>query len=372
MEWKIPLFKTYSDQDDIDSVTEVIRRGTYWAVGPEIEEFEKKICKYSEAKYCTVLNNGTSALHAALLVAGIKAGDEVIVPSFTFISTANAPRFIGAKPVFCDIEQDVLGLDSEKLKECITPKTKAIIPVNYAGNLCDIESIIDIAKDNNILVIEDAAEAMGTKSGHKHAGTFGTMGIYSFCQNKIISTGEGGCIITDDSILDEKLKILRSHGREERDRNYFNGESCNYGSLGYNFRMPSINAALGISQLNKIEKIIKSRREIASKYNNSFSSLDIEIPKERNGIRHVYQLYTIRLKDKKTRDNLQNYLKLRGISSKIYFPPVHKEKTFKGIDVELPITDSVSDTVLSLPIYPTLKNSETEEIINIVKQFFGD
>jgi dTDP-4-amino-4,6-dideoxygalactose transaminase len=215
MKWKIPLFKIYCDQKDIESVTEIIKRGNYWATGPEIKKFEERIAEYVGIRYAVTFNSGTSALHAEMIAHGIKKDDEVIVPSFTFIATANTPLFAGAKPVFADIEQNNLGLDPGDIINKITSKTKAIIPIHYGGMPCKIKEISEIAEDHGLILIEDAAEAFGAKVNGKMVGTFGESTMLSFCQNKIITTGEGGCIVTDSKKIYAKLKLIRSHGRQE-------------------------------------------------------------------------------------------------------------------------------------------------------------
>ena len=245
MSWKLPLFKIYTDEADLQAVTEVLRRGTYWAEGPEVVEFERGLRDYQEKKYAVAFNSGTSALHAALLAYGIKGGDEVIVPSFTFIATANAPLFVKAKPIFADIEEQTLGLDPEDVEAKITPKTKAIIPVHYAGCPCKIRELREIADDHHLLLIEDAAESFGASIGDKKAGSYGEGGVLSFCQNKVVPTGEGGALVTDSRDIYEKAKLIRSHGRQENSAYFSSIENLDYITLGYNFRMPSMIAALG-------------------------------------------------------------------------------------------------------------------------------
>ena len=195
--WKIPLFKIYSEEDDIAQVSEVIRSGMNWATGPKINELESRISEYVGMKYSVTLNSGTSAIHAQLLAHGIGKGDEVIVPSFTFIATANCPLFVGAKPVFADVERDFYGLDPESVKESITRKTKAIIPVHVGGYACRVKELREIADDHRILILEDAAESLGAKVGGRNVGTFGDSSMFSFCGPKVITTGEGGVIVTN-------------------------------------------------------------------------------------------------------------------------------------------------------------------------------
>ena len=220
MTWKIPLFKIYWDEDDVEAVTESIRAGMNWATGPNVAKFEESIASYVGTEYAVTFNSGTSAMHAALLSHGIKEGDEVIVPSFTFIATANVPLFVGAKPVFADIEEDTFGLDPEDVKEKITEKTKAIIPIHYGGCPCKIRELKEIAQDHDLILIEDAAESFGAKVKDEKVGTFGDSAMLSFCQNKIITTGEGGVIVTNSEEIYEKLKLIRSHGRWET-QDYF-------------------------------------------------------------------------------------------------------------------------------------------------------
>ena len=372
MTWKMPLFKIYWDEEDVRMVSDAINAGMNWAVGPNVEKFEKMIAEYIGAKYCVVFNSGTSALHAALLAHGIKNGDEVIVPSFTFIATANAPLFVGAKPVFADIEEETYGLDSEDVKEKITEKTKAIIPIHYGGCPCKIMELREIADDHNLILIEDAAESLGARIGDKKVGTFGDSTMLSFCQNKIITTGDGGAIVTDSKEIYEKLKLTRSHGRLETQDYFSSSEYLEYISLGYNFRMSNITAALGIAQLKKIDRIIEMRRENAKYLTTTLKREIKEIltPAPPGDYYNVYQMYTIRVDN---RDELMKYLAEEGIMTKVYFSPVHLTHFYKnelGYVCKLPVTEKLSNQVLTLPMYPTLTKEEIDYIIEEIKKFF--
>jgi len=378
MQQKIPLFKIYSDQDDIDAVSRVIKRCTYWANGPEIKELEEKIALYVETKYAVSFNSGTSALHALLLAYDIGGGDEIIVPSFTFISTANTPLLVGAKPVFAEIEDKTFALDSEDVKEKITNNTKAIIPIHYGGAPCkDIKALRDIADDHNILLLEDAAESLGSKLGNKMVGTFGHAAMFSFCQNKIITSGEGGVIVTNSGEICQTLKLIRSHGRLENGDEYFSTtKQLDYIQLGNNFRISTISAALALSQLKKINKIIKLRREKAKYFNEKLSTVkDIQTPFESKNHYHVYQLYTIQLEDTINNEELQQNLMEAGIMSKVYFNPVHLttfyRKKFNYKEGDLPETEKISKKVLTLPLYPTLTFKEIDYIIDNIKAYCG-
>jgi len=375
MTWKIPLFKIYWDNEDIKMVNNAIKKGMFWAIGPEIEKFEKKISGYIGTKYAVSFNSGTSALHAALLAHGIKQGDEVIVPSFTFIATANAPLFVGAKPVFADIEEKTFGLDPEDVKEKITKKTKTIIPIHYGGCPCRIRELKEIAEDHNLILMEDAAESFGAKIGKKMVGTFGDSSMLSFCANKIITTGEGGCIVTDSKDIYKKLKLFRSHGRLET-QNYFSSTGyMDYVTLGYNFRMSNITAALGIAQIKKVDKIIKIRREKADYMAKKLSKIkEVILPEPPKNGSSVYQMYTIRVKKgKRTRDDLMKYLAKEGIMTKVYFEPVHLTHFYRkklGYRCKLPVAERLSKQVLTLPMYPALTKNEINYITDKIDTFF--
>jgi perosamine synthetase len=370
---KIPLFKIYWDEDDVRRVSEVIKSGMYWTTGPTSKEFEKMLAEYSGRKYAVVFNSGTSALHAAVLAHRIKEG-EVIVPSFTFIATSNALIMAGLKPVFADIEEKTFGLDPEDVKEKISRKTQAIIPVHYGGCPCMIREIMKVVEDHNVLVIEDAAEAFGAKIGKEKVGGFGDSAMISFCQNKVVTTGDGGAVITDSKDVYERLKLVRSHGRLENTDYFSTWKEMDYVVLGYNYRMSDITAALGISQLKKIDKLIQMRRRNAARLTKALSGIrSIEPPKSPKDYYHIYQMYTIRVKEgRDTRDKLASHLAERGISSKVYFYPVHLTHFYKTVlkyRCKLPLTEGISQQVLSLPIYPSMTAEEISCIADGIKSF---
>ena len=373
--WKVPLFKIYHESKDIQQIKNVLERRSDWAIGEEINKFESIIAKYIGVKYAAVFNSGTSALHSILLAYGITKNCNVAVPSFTFISTANASLFVGAKPVFVDIEEKSLGMDPLHLKEIISKqKIDVIIPVHYSGEPCKIHEIVKIGKKNKIPVIEDAAEAFGAKKDKQKIGTFGDSAMFSFAQNKIITTGEGGAIVTNSKKIYEKLLLVRSHGRVDKIDYFTNANSSTYIELGYNFRMPTMMAALGIAQMKHLKKIIQLRKNIAKTYSKEFSQIsDIITPNPKNNSEHVYQLYSIRIKNGR-RNALMKHLKNKGIMSKIYFEPIHLTpfyiKNIKFKKDHLTITNKISEEILSLPIYPNMNKKEQRSIIKEVKRFF--
>ena len=377
MNWNIPLFKIYWDKQDVEKVTSVVTKGMNWATGPDIREFERKICEYAGVKYAVAVNSGTSALHVTLLAYGIGEGDEVIVPSFTFIATANAPLFVGAKPIFADIEPETYGLDPRDVERRITPRTKAILPIHYGGCPCHIGELRQIAQKHNLIFIEDAAESLGATVNGKKVGSFSDSAILSFCAPKVITTGEGGMVLTDSRDVYEKVKLIYNHGRAETADYFSSAERMEYVTLGYNFRMSTMTAALGVAQMEKIDEIIRMRREHADYLTRGLSKMEeIQTPEEPHGYFHVYQMYTIRLNGREgVRDKLKEYLAHHGIMSRIYFDPIHLSlfyrRKFGYEGGELPVTEKISNEVLTLPMYPSLTKSEMDYIIEKIRDFFS-
>lgn len=360
----IPLFKIYWDEEDIKAVGDALKRGKDWALGPNIEEFERLIAQHIGTKYAVVFNSGGSALHSLLIAYGIGKDDEIIVPSFSFIATANAPLYVGAKPIFADIEEISYGLDIEDVKKKITKKTKAIIPMHYGGAVClKIKELASLAKEKRILLIEDAAESFGAKLSGQKTGTFGDAAMFSFCQTKVFTTGEGGCIVTNSDDIYNKLKLIRSYSKDE--------SGLKYVSLGYNFRMSDALAALGISQIKKVDKLISIRREKAEYLTKILSGIkQIIIPEFPEKMFHVYQEYHIRAE---SRDALKKHLTEKGIGTRISFPPIHLTDYYKnilGYNVSLPRTEKIASETLTLPLYVDLTEQEMDYISQQIKNFY--
>ena len=375
LKWKIPLYKIFTDDDDQKSISKVLKRGMDWAIGPEIIQFEQSLAEYAGSKYCLSFNSGTSALHASLLAAGISKNHEVIVPSFSFIATSNSALMVNATPKFVDIDKKTLGLDPHFLENALTKKTKAIIPVHYAGLPCQIKEISQIASRKKITLIEDAAESLGAHINGKMTGTFGDMGIFSFAGNKVLTTGEGGAIVTNSKQIFEKLKLIRSHGRKENLSYFSSTFSPNYVSIGYNWRMSSITAALAMSQLKKLNKLIKLRRNNAKYISSNLKKIpEITVPVEPKGYFHVFQLYSIVLKNNKLRNDLKNFLTQNGIMSKVFFDPIHltnfyRKKILKR-NINLENTENISSRILTIPMFPGLSKQELDYICDSICEFF--
>ena len=374
-EWIIPLYKIYTDDEDLNLITKIVKRGNNWAIGPEIEEFENAIKNYVGIDYCLALNSGTSALHAVFLAYGFGPQNDIVIPSFSFISTANSVSFVGANPIFADIEETTFGLDPQLLSNSITQKTKAIVPMDYGGLPCKINEINQVAESNNLVVIEDSAEALGSAINGKKVGSFSDSSIFSFCGNKVLTTGEGGAVVTNDKKIYEKIKLIRSHGRMDTERYFDNAEQSQYLELGYNWRMSSITAALGISQIQKLDKIISMRQNNANEISKALSKFsEISVPTSPEGYENIYQMYTIRLNNKNIRDELHSFLKSKKIFSKVYFSPIHLTDFYKNkfgtSENQLPITEKVSNEILTLPLYPNMTSEEKTYLIDSISEFF--
>ncbi len=364
---EIPLFEIPWDQDDVANAVDSITRGAYWANGPYIEEFEDGLEGYLGVEHAVTVNSGTSALVAALTAYGIGEGDEVIVPSFTFIATANAVRLVGATPVFADIERETYGLDPERVEARVTDDTAAILPIHPYGAACDIGALETIAAEAGVPLIEDVAESFGADYYGRTLGTIGDSAILSFCQNKILPTGEGGAIVTDDDDLARRLERYRSHGRASSE--YFDSPgSGEYTGVGTNVRMSDLVASIGCAQLEKVEEHIANRRHVASRLTDGLAAIEGVEPHTAGGRgRHVYQLYTVTLDDTVDRDAVIDALTRRGIASKVYWDPgVHLTQAYRdeyGYEPSvLPVTEEIAGRVLSLPIHPGLRDDEVERI----------
>ncbi|MGQ0376484.1 MAG: DegT/DnrJ/EryC1/StrS family aminotransferase [Nitrososphaerota archaeon] len=373
MKWKIPLYKITWDKDDILAVSKIIKRGMYWGIGPEIDEFERLLAEYVGTDYCLTFNSGTSAGHAALLTIGLKSVDEIIIPSFTFITTVNWALMVGAKPIFVDIEKETLGLNPDLIESSITKKTKLIIPMHCGGMPCHIEKIAAIAKKRKIFIIEDTAESLGAKIKNKKVGAFSDISVLSFAGNKIITTGEGGALVTNSKKLYDKLKSLRSYGRQINQNYFSSNEMPKYVTLGYNWRMSSVIAALGISQLSKLEKLITLRRRNAAYISSRINKYkNVQIFKEPFGYKNVYQLYSIKVPNSTIRNELSKFLAEKGIMSRIFFEPVHLTSYYKKLGYrnnKLPVTEKIYEQILTLPMYPGLKKEEMNFICDSVGEF---
>ncbi len=359
----IPIAKPVLGKEEISSVVSVLKSGAL-AQGKMVEQFEKDFAEYIGTKHAIATSSGTTALHLALLAAGIKEGAEVITTPFTFIASSTSILHCNAKPVFADIDPETFNISPKEIEKKITSKTKAIMPVHLYGLPCEMDKINEIAEKNNLVVIEDACQAHGSEVGGKKAGSLGLAGCFSFYPTKNITTGEGGIITTDSGQVDEMARLLRQHGSRKR---YY------HEILGYNFRMTDIGAAIGIGQLKKLDKINRKRSRNAKFLSKNLSKIDgIIVPKVPRGYAHVFHQYTIRVSEKfpLRRDAAAEHLAKNEIGYSVFYPIlVNKQPVFQINSAEsYPVAEKIAEQVLSLPVHPSLSKEDLEKIVQVFNE----
>ena len=371
---KFPAYKPWISDEDRKIVKKTLAQSML-TLGPQLEKFENDFCKYSKAKYAVAVSNCTAALHLSLMALGIKKDDEVIIPDLTFVADANAILACNAKPVIVDINKENFFLSISNIKKNITKKTKAIIPVHIYGQVCNIEEILDIAKDNNLKVIEDCAHAVGTFHKSKHVGTLGNTGCFSFYPTKNITTAEGGMVITNSEKIAVKVRHLRSHGMTKSLKSRYSSEYpwiFDIKQSGYNYRLDEVRAALGITQLKRIKKINGLRKKASSYYNKNLQNIHgIILPDMVNDKTHSYHLYTIRVTKpyKLSRNQLFKKLKDNGIRTTVYWMPIHKYTAYRKFVKTSNIlnTTKIYDEILALPLFPNISKKHQDAVIRVIK-----
>jgi UDP-4-amino-4,6-dideoxy-N-acetyl-beta-L-altrosamine transaminase len=377
---QIPYANQWIEEDDILAVTHMLKSSNL-TQGPLVEEFEKNIAQYCGVKYAVAVNSGTSALHIACLAAGVGGGDEVITSANTFVASANCVLYCGGKPVFADIEADTACIDPKDIKKKITNKTKAIIPVHFAGQPADMEEINKIAKENNLVVIEDAAHAIGAKYRLKNSQDWIKVGscfhsdmtILSFHPVKHITTGEGGMVLTNNHDLYEKLVFFRSHGITRNKKYMKETEGLWYyemHELGFNYRITDIQCSLGLSQLKKLDRFIAKRKEIAKIYDKAFSEIEqLDYIKERDGFDSSRHLYVILTEDRK---NVFNWLIAEAnMLVNVHYIPVYFHPYYRRLGYKrglCPMAENYYSRAISIPMFPKLTINEAEYVVAKIKQ----
>jgi len=348
----IPIARPLIGEEEIAAVVEVLRSGQL-AQGPIVKAFENAFAEWSGADYAVATSSGTAAIQIALLAHDIGPGEEVITPSFSFIASANPILFVGARPVFADIEVDYYTVSPEALEEQVTSRTKAIIPVHMYGQFCDMQAIAEIAGEHDLIVIQDACQAHGARYQGKPVGAFGTA-CYSFYPTKNITTAEGGMLTTNDMAIAEKARMLRNHGSQQRYLHEF---------LGYNLRMTDIQAAIGLAQLKKIDLWNEQRKANAARLTELLGGITgIQVPAIRPGADPVFHQYTVSVQD---RDRIAEHLRAQEIGVGIHYPtPIYKQPLYQqlGYNLTHPETERACREVLSLPVHPSLTSRELERI----------
>jgi dTDP-4-amino-4,6-dideoxygalactose transaminase len=351
----IPLVKMYMDDEIKNEVNKVLDTG-YYINGPHLKAFEQEFSKYLGVKYAIGVSSGTAALFLAYLEMGLQPGDEVILPSHTFIATVSPIAFFNARPVFIDIDPDTYCMDMEQVKDKLTPKTKVITPVHLYGHPVDMDPLLELAQEKNIKIIEDACQAHGSEYKGKKVGKLGDIGVFSFFPSKSMTVGgDGGMIVTNNDKFGEILKLRRDHGRSSKYEN---------DNLGLNFRLNEIQAVIGRLQLKHLSKWIDKRREIVTFYNNFLIQYSkVKTPIEREWAKCAYYVYTLQIEN---REKFVEFFRSRKIATGIYYPiPVHKQPIIEklyGKQPKLPITEEIVDKIVSIPLSPQLTKDELERI----------
>jgi perosamine synthetase len=369
----IPIAKPYITEVEAQAAYDTILTG--WITqGPKVAEFEDKFASYTGAKYAVAVSNCTTALHLSMIVAGIKEGDEVICPSMSYIATANSIKYVGATPVFAEVNEEY-NIDIEDVKTKITSKTKAILIVHQIGMPSDIDDFAQLCKDKNLVLIEDAACAIGSSYKGKKIGSHSELVCFSFHPRKVISTGDGGMITTNRKDFCERLKMLRQHGMSINDRIRHESKTVifeDHLEVGYNYRMTDIQASIGIKQLEKLDWIVNERRKIAKKYFEGFKDVDcIRLPFENEGKMYNVQSFSIYLKENCpiNRNDLMRELLNLGISTRRGVLTIHRETAYYSKKYNLPISENLSDKSIVIPLYVPMYENEIQYIINSIKKF---
>jgi dTDP-4-amino-4,6-dideoxygalactose transaminase len=349
---------------EIDAAMQRVVNNTSFILGKEVAEFEKNFAAFCHAQYCVGTDSGTAALHLALIILGVKAGDEVITTTHTFIATAEVISLIGAKPVLVDIDPRTYNIDPNQIEAAITPRTRAIIPVHLYGQPAEMDAILDIAHKHNLRVIEDAAQAHGAEYRGRRAGTIGDVACFSFYPGKNLGAyGDAGALVTNDAALADHARMLRDHGRSEKYAHKL---------VGYGYRLDALQAAILGAKLPHLDAWNARRREIADYYTELLTNTDIVTPYVPPHIQPIYHIYCIRSKN---RDGLKQHLKARGIETGIHYPiPLHLQPVYQNLGYtagDFPETEKAANEILSLPMYPELTDAQAQQIVDAIKEFKG-
>lgn len=372
----LPYGRHQVTPEDIEAVVEVLR-SDWLTTGPKVEEFERALADYVGAAHAVSFSSGTAALHGACFAAGIGAGDEAITTPLTFCATANALLYQGATPIFADVCEDTLNIDPSEIEKNLTPRTRAVLPVDYAGHPADLAPILDLAAKYRLTVIEDASHALGARYKQRRVGNVSHMSVFSFHPVKHISTGEGGMVTTQDEDLARKLKTFRNHGitSDARSRQQQGRWQYEMVALGCNYRLSDIGAALGISQLERIEGNLARRREIAGQYDTAFGGMDeLTRPVTRDEVEHAWHLYPVRLRlDQLRADRAEilRALRAENIGANVHYLPVYQHPYYRERfpnTPPCPIAEAAYESLLTLPMFPAMSDSDVSDVIAAVRK----
>jgi perosamine synthetase len=372
----IPISRLSVGQEEAAAAAEVI--GSGWiAQGRRVEEFEKKVAGYVGAKHAVAVSSATTGLHLGLIAAGVKPGDEVICPSFSFIATANAIVYAGAKPVFVDIDPQTYNIDTALIEEAVTPRTTAIMPASQIGLPADLPEIMRIARKHNLKVVEDAAPSLGAMIGDKRLGCISDFTVFSFDARKILTTGEGGMITTDDDEAAERLRALRAHSASVSMLARHTSTSVvleGYTELGYNYKLTDIQGAIGVVQMGRIDDIIAERRQLAHRYEESLrNDKRLVLPFEPPGYKHVYQSYIVRLQTQRTQLEVMDEVAKYNVATRRIIA-CHLEPYYRNMypDLTLPETEAATQKTLLIPMFVGLSDTEQNRVVEALLQSLGE
>lgn len=377
----LPSFRHSIGQEEIDEVVDTLK-SDWITTGPKTFKFEEMFAKKVGSKYAVAVNSCTAALHLALAALGIGKGDEVITTPFTFASTAEVVTDQNATPIFADVDKSTYNIDPAKIEEKITEKTKALIPVHYAGQACEMDKILDIAKENDLFVIEDAAHALGSEYKDKAVGSIGDITCFSFYATKNITTAEGGMITTDNKELADKARILSLHGISKDAWKRYSSEGSWYYEIlysGYKYNMSDVQASIGIHQLKKLDQMQRRREKIAKFYNNSFKNIpQIITPLVKDYTKPAWHLYSVQIDTDSLKINRNEFieaLKAENIGTSVHFIPLHLHPYYKeryGFKRgDFPVAESIYDHEISLPLYPKMTDEDAKDVVSAVKKIIN-
>jgi dTDP-4-amino-4,6-dideoxygalactose transaminase len=361
----IPITRPWIGQEEVEAAGQAILSG-WLSQGARVQQFEEAVARYVGAPSAVATSNCTTALHLALLAAGVRPGDQVICPSFTFIATANAVLYVGAEPVFVDIDPKTYNLDPELVEAAVTPRTRAIVPVDQIGLAADVPAILEIARRRGLKVVEDAAPSLGATVGSARVGSLSDLTCFSFHPRKSITTGEGGMITTADAQVADRLRRLRSHGASTSDLARHQSDSIQleeYPELGFNYRMTDVQAAIGVVQMGRLEGILAARRHLALRYSAALADLDgVQVPYEPPDRRHTFQSYCVRL-PAGVRPQVMSDLAAAGVSSRRGVMAIHLEPFYRTSGCVLPETERATADTLLLPLYAGMTDQEQDQVV---------
>lgn len=360
---QIPVYQPYFHGNEKLYVNQCLDSSWISSKGEFIRQFEEQFAQYVKTPHATSVCNGTVALHLALLALEIKPGDEIIVPTLTYVASVNTILQAGAVPIFVDSLEETWQIDPDDVRRKITPKTRAVMAVHLYGHPCDMQPLVDLCKEHNLFLIEDCAEAFGTYYRDQHVGTFGDIATFSFFGNKTLTTGEGGMVIMNNADVYARAANLKNQGISSNLQYWHN-------VVGYNYRMTNICAAIGLAQIEKVDEVLAKKRALAERYHAGLKNLPLITHGETGDVRHSFWMCSILLNDAKHRDPLREHLKNAGVETRPLFYPAHKMEMYNATAEKHPVAESLGSRGMNLPSWPAMTQEQIDHVINAIQQYF--